>query len=215
MGGFREGKILAGAGALIVALAPLVLGFFAPFAAFVGLLLVLEGLREVAKAYGEESAYKWAVKAVAVEVVGFAVFAALGLYAAYLEATLCEWWFCSPTPRVFGRAALLVLAASQLAGATLFRKAFDALASKTGEKLFKAAGVAMVAGTGAAFALSAVAAVLAWADASLSIVPGVIAFVIIAYVAPLTAWVPAAFAFLLAPEPRQSEQAPAGNKIQP
>jgi uncharacterized membrane protein len=134
---FESSKSLSGVGAILVAI-----GSFVPVLAIVGIILVLIGLKGLAEVYGEKAIFQNALYGLIFEVVAAAAFCFV-LIGALLGglATLSLIAFLAG----FGLALIVAFVFSILA-AYFYKKSFDLLSSKSGERLFGTAGLLMLIG---------------------------------------------------------------------
>jgi len=134
---FEPSKSLSGVGAILVAI-----GSFVPVLAIVGIILVLIGLKGLAEVYGEKAIFQNALYGLIFEVVAAAAFCFV-LIGALLGglATLSLIAFLAG----FGLALIVAFIFSILA-AYFYKKSFDLLSSKSGERLFGTAGLLMLIG---------------------------------------------------------------------
>lgn len=134
---FESSKSLSGVGAILVAI-----GSFVPVLAIVGIVLVLIGLKGLAEVYGEKAIFQNALYGLIFEVVAAAAFCFV-LIGALLGglATLNLIAFLAG----FGLALIVAFIFSILA-AYFYKKSFDLLSSKSGERLFGTAGLLMLIG---------------------------------------------------------------------
>jgi uncharacterized membrane protein len=133
----ESSKSLSGVGAILVAI-----GSFVPVLAIVGIVLVLIGLKGLAEVYGEKAIFQNALYGLIFEVVAAAAFCFV-LVGALLGglATLSLIAFLAG----FGLALIVAFVFSILA-AYFYKKSFDLLSSKSGERLFGTAGLLMLIG---------------------------------------------------------------------
>jgi uncharacterized membrane protein len=123
---FESSKTLSGVGAILVAI-----GSFVPVLAIVGIILVLIGLKGLAEAYGEKAVFQNALYGLIFEVAAAAFcFVFIGALLGGL-ATLRLIAFLAG----FGLALIVAFIFSVLA-AYFYKKSFDLLSSKSGERLF-------------------------------------------------------------------------------
>ena len=134
---FESSKTLSGVGAILVAI-----GSFVPVLAIVGIILVLIGLKGLAEAYGEKAVFQNALYGLIFEVVAAAAFCFVFIGALLGGlATLSLIAFLAG----FGLALIVAFIFSVLA-AYFYKKSFDLLSSKSGERLFGTAGLLMLIG---------------------------------------------------------------------
>ena len=132
---FESGKSMAGIGALF-----LVIGSFIPFLSLVGIILLLIGLRDLAKYYGDNSIFQDSLYAV--------IFGIIGIVAA---GVLLVSLFLGGLGAFLGLAAgiivaLIVAFIFYILMALYFRRTFDSLAEKSGQGMFKTAGLLLLIG---------------------------------------------------------------------
>ena len=134
---FESSKSLSGVGAILVAI-----GSFVPVLAIVGIILVLIGLKGLAEVYGEKAIFQNALHGLIFEVVAAAAFCFV-LIGALLGglATLSLIAFLAG----FGLALIVAFIFSILA-AYFYKKSFNLLSSKSGERLFGTSGLLMLIG---------------------------------------------------------------------
>jgi uncharacterized membrane protein len=126
---------MASIGALL-----LVIGSFVPFLSLVGIILLLVGLRDLARHYNDNSIFQNALYAV--------IFGIIGIVAA---GVLLVSLFISGTGAFLGLAAgiigaLIVAFIFYILMALYFRRAFDSLADKSGQGMFRTAGLLLLIG---------------------------------------------------------------------
>lgn len=167
----ESSKTLGGVGALLVAF-----GFFVPFLSIVGIILVFIALKGIADAYGDSSIFQNAlygiifliVGAVAGAVVILGAFFGIGWNTSTSATTDFTdiWAFVASI--IIGVVILFVF---YLLSAIFFKKSFDTLAAKTGERMFGTAGLLMLVGA-------------------------ILTIVVVGLIVLLIAWILAAVAFL-------------------
>jgi uncharacterized membrane protein len=126
---------MASIGALL-----LVIGSFVPFLSLVGIILLLVGLRDLARHYNDNSIFQNALYAV--------IFGIIGIVAA---GVLLVSLFISGAGAFLGLAAgiigaLIVAFIFYILMALYFRRAFDSLADKSGQGMFRTAGLLLLVG---------------------------------------------------------------------
>jgi uncharacterized membrane protein len=137
---FESGKNMAGIGALF-----LVVGSFVPFLSLVGIILLLVGLRNLARYYSDNSIFQDSLYAV--------IFGIIGIVAAgvVLVSLFFGGLFVGGSGVFLGLAAGIILAVVvvfifYLLMAVYFRRTFDSLADKTGQGMFRTAGLLLLIG---------------------------------------------------------------------
>jgi len=134
---FESGKTMAGIGALF-----LVIGSFVPFLGIVGIILLLVGLRDLAKFYGDNQIFDDSLYAV--------IFGIIGIVAA--GVILVSAFFGGLFTGSIGVGLLGVFIAAAVAFifyilmAIYFRRTFDKLADKTGQGFFRTSGLLLLIG---------------------------------------------------------------------
>ena len=142
-------RTLGGIGALLVAV-----GSFFPFLSLVGIILVLVAVRGLADYYKEDSLFKNAL-------YGF-IFGIIGVVAAIVLFVVFFFSFITTTTTSNGAAPVAVFTAVYGVGllililvvvlvffvmqAVFYRRAFDVLSDKSGEKMFRTAGLLLLIG---------------------------------------------------------------------
>jgi uncharacterized membrane protein len=127
---------MAGIGALF-----LVIGTFVPFLGIVGIILLLVGLRDLARYYGDNTIFDDSLYAVIFGIIGI-VAAGTILVSAFLAAA-------SGAFMGFGVAIIIALVVAfifYLLMAIYFRRTFDKLADKTGQGMFRTGGLLLFIG---------------------------------------------------------------------
>lgn len=142
----ESNKTLGGIGALLVAI-----GFIVPILSLVGIILVFIALKGIADSYGESSIFQNAlygiifliIGAIAGAVVIMGAFFGIGWTVGTVDATNISniWGFIGTI--ILGVVVLFVF---YLLSAIFFKKTFDTLSAKTGEKMFGTAGLLMLIG---------------------------------------------------------------------
>lgn len=142
----ESNKTLGGIGALLVAI-----GFFVPFLSIIGIILFFIALKGIAETYGESSIFQNALYGIIFLIIG-AVAGALVILGAFfgigwsmVPADTMEiadiWAFLGSI--IIGLAIIFVF---YLLSAIFFKRSFDILAVKSGEKMFGTAGMLMLVG---------------------------------------------------------------------
>jgi uncharacterized membrane protein len=131
---------MASIGALL-----LVIGSFVPFLSIVGIVLLLVGLRDLARHYGDNRMFQDALYAV--------IFGIIGIVAAgvILASLFFGGLFLGGGGAFLGLAAgiivaLVVVFIFYVLMAVYFRRAFDSLADKSGQGMFRTAGLLLLIG---------------------------------------------------------------------
>ena len=142
----ESNKTLGGIGALLVAI-----GFIVPILSLVGIILVFIALKGIADSYGESGIFQNAlygiffliIGAIAGAVVILGAFFGIGWTVGTLDVTNISniWGFISAI--IVGVVVIFVF---YLLSAIFFKKTFDTLSEKTGEKMFGTAGLLMLIG---------------------------------------------------------------------
>jgi len=137
---FESGKSMASIGALL-----LVIGSFVPFLSVVGIILLLVGLKDLAQHYNDDSIFHNALYAV--------IFGIIGVVAAgvVLVSLFFGGLFVTGSGSFLGLAAgaiiaLVVVFIFYILMAVYFRRALDSLANKSGQGLFRTAGLLLLIG---------------------------------------------------------------------
>ncbi|HVP41613.1 MAG TPA: DUF996 domain-containing protein [Candidatus Krumholzibacteriaceae bacterium] len=137
---FESGKNLAGIGALF-----LVIGSFVPFLGIVGIILLLVGLQYIARYYNDNKIFQDALYAV--------IFGIIGIVAAgvALASLFFGGFFLGGDGAFLGLAAGVIIALVvtfifYILMALYFRKAFDSLTDKSGQEMFRTAGLLLLIG---------------------------------------------------------------------
>jgi len=135
--GFDSSKSLGGVGAILVAI-----GSFVPVLAIVGIILVLIGMKGLSDAYGEEAIFKNALYGLIFEIV-----AAAALFFVFIGALFGGLATLEPMTFLAGFGlALIVAFIFFVVAAYFYKKSFDMLSSKSGERLFGTAGLLLLIG---------------------------------------------------------------------
>jgi uncharacterized membrane protein len=124
---------MTGIGALL-----LVIGSFVPFLSLVGIILLLVGLKDLAKYYNDDNIFQNALYAVIFGIIGI-VAAGIVLISLFLGRG-----FAGLAAGVI--VALVVAFIFYILMALYFQKTFDSLAQKTGQGMFKTAGLLLLIG---------------------------------------------------------------------
>ena len=137
---FESGKSMAGIGALL-----LVIGSFVPFLSLVGIILLLVGLRNLAQHYKDDSIFQNSLYAVIFGIVG--IVAAGVVLASFFFGGLLS----GGSGAFLGLAAGIILALVvafifYILMAIYFRRTFDSLANKSGQGMFRTAGLLLLIG---------------------------------------------------------------------
>jgi uncharacterized membrane protein len=142
----ESSKTLGGVGALLVAF-----GFFVPFLSLVGIILVFIALKGIADSYGDSSIFQNAlygiifliIGAVAGAVVILGALFGIGWTTAAIDyADMSSLWAFIGTIII----GVVVIFVFYLLSAIFFKRSFDTLSAKTGEKMFGTAGLLMLVG---------------------------------------------------------------------
>ena len=145
----ESGKTLGGIGALLM-----LIGSFVPFVGIIGIILLLVGLKHLADYYNENSIYQNAIWALIFGIIGIAAVAIVVLSLIF-GITLI-----GPTVDPFATAdmgaafaflggviiALIVGFIFYLLTAIFFKRSFDMLSEKSGEGMFRTAGLLLLIG---------------------------------------------------------------------
>jgi len=134
-----SGRSLGGIGALL-----LVIGTFVPFLSIVGIILLLMGIKNLADYYKDNNIYQDALYAVIFGIIGIV---AVGV--ALISVFTAGAFFGTAGFLGFGIALIVGLVIAfvfYILMAMYFRKAFDALADKTGQGMFRTAGTLLLIG---------------------------------------------------------------------
>ena len=142
-------RTLGGVGALLVAI-----GSFFPFLSLVGIILVLVAVRGLADYYKEDSLFKNAL-------YGF-IFGIIGIVAAIVLFVVFFFSYITTTTTSNGTAPVAVFTTVSGVGllililvvvlvffvmqAVFYKRAFDVLSDKSGEKMFRTAGLLLLIG---------------------------------------------------------------------
>jgi len=142
----ESNKTLGGVGALLVAF-----GFVVPLLSLIGIILVFIALKGIADTYGDNSIFQNALYGIIFLIVGalagaFVILGALfgiGWTAGTIDyADLSSLWTAIGAIIV----GVVIIFVFYLLSAIFFRKSFDTLSAKTGEKMFGTAGLLMLIG---------------------------------------------------------------------
>ncbi len=139
----ESGRSIAGIGALL-----LVVGSFVPFLSLVGIILLLVGMKNLADYYNERSIFSDALYALIFGIIGI-VAAGILLISVIFTGALFTFSFGAGgfLLGILGFIAVLaVVFIFYILMAVYFRKAFDSLADKTGEGMFRTAGLLLLIG---------------------------------------------------------------------
>lgn len=136
---FESGKSMAGIGALL-----LVIGSFVPFLSIVGIILLLIGMKNLADFYKENSIFEDGLYALIFGIIGI-VAASIAIISVIFGASI------GMSGSFLGFAvgaiiALIVAFIFYILMAIYFRKAFDSLANKTDQGMFRTAGTLLLIG---------------------------------------------------------------------
>jgi uncharacterized membrane protein len=129
---------MASIGALL-----LVIGSFVPFLSLVGIILLLVGLRDLARHYNDNSIFENALYAVIFGIIGI-VAAGVLLVSLFIGGLFASGAFLGLAAGVI--VALVVAFIFYILMALYFRKAFDSLADKSGQGTFRTAGLLLLIG---------------------------------------------------------------------
>jgi uncharacterized membrane protein len=155
MSELESNKNLAGVGSILLALS------FIPIIGIVGIILILIGMKGLAKHYQDDSIYHNALMGFIFTVIGLIAFAVLVV--AFIIGVVAS-PFTMGTSLFFGVGLLLisgvVLFVFYLLGALQFKKAFSTLAQKSGEYTFETAGTILL--IGAVLTIILIGIVLVW-----------------------------------------------------
>jgi len=140
----ESNKTLGGVGALLIAI-----GSIVPLLSLVGIIIVLIALKGLATAYNENSIFQNALYGVIFGVVAI-VTAAVVLVGAFFGGV----WFMATTPDLANPLAflgavilaLVIMFVFYLLMAIFFKKSFDVLADKSGERMFGTGGLLLLLG---------------------------------------------------------------------
>ena len=127
---FESGKNMTGIGALF-----LVIGTFVPFLSLVGIILLLVGLKDLAKYYNDDTIFQNSLYAV--------IFGIIGIIAAGIALILL---FMGQFYSAGIIVPLVVIFIFYILMALYFRKTFESLAEKTGQGMFNTAGLLLLIG---------------------------------------------------------------------
>lgn len=178
---YETSKIVAGVGAILLAI-----GGFTPILALIGLILLLIGLKGLSEAYRDDTIFTNALYAVIIEFIGLVVFIVLiGASMFGMGLGLGLGGRLHEMGAGLGFLAglfigLVVLFIFLVVAAVFFRKSFDTLAAKSGEKLFGTAGLLILIGA-------------------------VLTIILVGAIILLVAWIIAAIAFFSAKPPAQEQ----------
>ncbi|MBS7632485.1 DUF996 domain-containing protein [Candidatus Bathyarchaeota archaeon] len=142
----ESNKSIGGIGALLIAI-----GFFIPFLTLVGIILVFIALKGMADAYGESGIFQNALYGIIFLIVG-TIASIVVLMGAFFglgwSMTTMDYTDVANLGAFFGTIiiALVILFVFYLLSALFFKKSFDSLGEKSGEKLFHTAGMLMLVG---------------------------------------------------------------------
>jgi uncharacterized membrane protein len=126
---------MASIGALL-----LVIGSFVPFLSLVGIILLLVGLRDLARHYNDNSIFQNALYAVIFGIIGI-VAAGVLLLSLFISGAGA---FLGLAAGIIG--ALIVAFIFYILMALYFRRTFDSLADKSGQGMFRTAGLLLLVG---------------------------------------------------------------------
>jgi len=135
---FESGKNMASIGALF-----LVIGSFVPFLSLVGIILLLIGLRDLARYYNDNGIFQNALYAVIFGIIGI-VAAGVLLVSLFLSGFAIGAGILLGVAGIIG--ALVVAFIFYIFMALYFRKTFDSLADKSGQGMFRTAGLLLLVG---------------------------------------------------------------------
>ena len=139
----ESSKTMGGIGAIFVAI-----GSFVPFLGLVGIILVLIAMKGLAETYNDHSIFQNALYGFIFGIVGI-VAAAFILAGVFFGFTIIGPTMNIADPFAFIGGiilALVVVFIFYLLNAIFYKKAFDTLASKTGEGMFGTAGLLLLVG---------------------------------------------------------------------
>jgi len=129
---------MAGIGSLL-----LVIGTFVPFLSLVGIILLLVGLRDLARYYGDNGIFDDALYAVMFGVIGI-VAVGVVLIGFLLGGLFAGGSLLGITVGIF--IGLVVVFIFYILMAVYFRRAFDALADKSGQGMLRTVGLLLLIG---------------------------------------------------------------------
>ena len=135
---FESGKSMASIGALF-----LVIGSFVPFLSLVGIMLLLIGLRSLAQYYNDNGIFQNALYAVIFGIIGI-VAAGVVLVSLFFGGLFAAGAFLGLAAGII--AALVVAFIFYILMALYFRRTFDSLADKSGQGMFRTAGLLLLIG---------------------------------------------------------------------
>jgi len=130
---------MAGIGALF-----LVIGSFVPFLSLVGIILLLIGLRDLANYYGDNSIFQDSLYAVIFGIIGI-VAAGVVLVSLFIGGLV----FTGGAFLGFAAGIIVALVVAfifLILMALYFRRTFDSLAERSGQGMFKTAGLLLLIG---------------------------------------------------------------------
>lgn len=120
----------------------LVIGSFVPFLSLVGIILLLVGLRDLAQHYNDNSIFQNGLYAVIFGLIGI-VAAGVILVSFFLGGFLLGGGFLGLAGIIL---ALVIVFIFYILMAVYFRRAFDSLANKSGQGMFRTAGLLLFIG---------------------------------------------------------------------
>jgi len=147
----ESNRTLGGVGALLIAI-----GSFCPFLSLVGIILILVAMRGLADHYKDDSMFRNALYGFISGLIG--VIAAIALFVTFFFSVMTTTTVSPGTNPVaafssiyLGAIGLLILILVVvficfLIQAVFYRRAFDALSNKSGEKMFRTAGLLLLIG---------------------------------------------------------------------
>jgi uncharacterized membrane protein len=183
---FESSKILGGVGAILTAV-----GSFIPFSAsigivyIIGIILVLISMKGLAEEFKENAIYRNGLNGFVFGVIGAGV--GIAAFAVVLASIISGALFTRPILSVFSIllaiAALFVVFIFLVLAAIFFKRAFEVLETKSGEKMFRTGGLLLLIG------------------AALTII-------LVGFVLLFVAWILIAISFFSMRPPNQLAQAP-------
>jgi len=120
----------------------LVIGSFVPFLSLVGIILLLVGLRDLAQYYNDNSIFQNGLYALIFGLIGI-VAAGVVLVSFFVSGFLLGGGFLGLAGIIL---ALVVVFIFYILMAVYFRRAFDSLADKSGQGMFRTAGLLLFIG---------------------------------------------------------------------
>ncbi|MEM3703289.1 MAG: DUF996 domain-containing protein [Candidatus Bathyarchaeia archaeon] len=136
----ESNKTLGGIGAILTAI-----GFIVPVISIIGIILVLVSLKGLAEYYNENLIFQNALYGIIFYIIAVIV-STIVLIGSVFGILAGASWGHIPLFVSGAIAALVVMFIFYLIGTMFFKRSFDALSAKSGEKMFNTAGLVLLMG---------------------------------------------------------------------